>query len=106
GGETLLLHDSMLPGQASGSMQEELQNLLLEHAWLKENSDRRIHPVATRNPFLFDDKKIYDLVGNITELVWKDPGVPRMASGHYVRALESSAGVLMGVGGHIWSPAW
>ena len=40
------------------------------HAWYKDNSDDKTHPVAQLKPLVIDGKEFYDLLGNVEEWGW------------------------------------
>ena len=38
------------------------------YGWSKENSDGTTHPVATKDPFIFEEKEFFDFQGNVFEM--------------------------------------
>ncbi|MCB9024835.1 MAG: SUMF1/EgtB/PvdO family nonheme iron enzyme [Bdellovibrionaceae bacterium] len=49
-----------------GNDEDELEN----HAWYRENSGKRTHPVAQLNPMIINGNGFYDTLGNVREWVW------------------------------------
>jgi formylglycine-generating enzyme required for sulfatase activity len=53
---------------AVGTLYSSGNSFNTQDGWVLENSDGTTHPVATKNPFIFEGKEIFDLQGNVSEM--------------------------------------